>query len=392
MFTLSVYAQVAHDPLADSNSGASLALLDNDADLIYAASDQLSDSGYTSLTVHPDTMSIDLRWVGPVPTAVQAAIGQIALGGVVVNLLSSNVSLEDQNADIAAIVAGYQQLGFTGNSLLEPEPDGSGGIDVYIDGTATDQLRQLWAAHHVATVTENYPIDETSGRQADVSPYWAGMRIQVGTYASGTWHLYDECSAAFGVHDNRNHYLLSAAHCGSPMYVVRNGAGYKFGQVSAYAPSDVGADDMTVFVNPPETSGYDAWAGPWNTTSAYRQVIGSLGNSNGDFVCSSGSYLGEACNLKITNNNATAYIQNNSYKVVLAKNQSGQAAVCKGDSGGPVYAVTSGPGTRYDYAKGVISLGAGSVAPTAGAGGTCYQQVAYRDVRKVLSEFRVSLN
>ena len=392
LFTLSVYAQVTHDVLSDADVMDAQATLDNAADMIYTASDQLANSGYTSLTVHQDTMSIELRWVGPIPTTVQHVIDSVAPLGVVVNVLASHVSLQDQQSDVQAIVTGYQQLGFTSNSLIEPRPDGSGGIDIFIDGTATDALRQLWAAHHVVSVSENYPVDWAIGRQADVSPYWAGARIVVGHYVNGSWQQFAVCSDAFGVHDSKNHYLLAAAHCGSPAYPVRTGNGHQFGMVSGFAASNVGADDMMIFVNPPETSGYDAWAGAWNTTSQYRQVIGSLGSSNGDFVCTSGSFSGERCNIKVTNINGTGVIQGNSFPVVIATQQSGSAAACKGDSGGPVYSVTTGPGTQYDYAKGIISVLGGTQVSNVGAGTSCYTKVGYRLVRTVLAEFHVSLN
>lgn len=191
-------------------------------------------------------------------------------------------------------------------------------------------------------------------------------------------------------------FLLSAAHCGSAPNSVHNGVGVPIGSVAGTVRSFQGSDTMLINVSLSGSSVYD---GPWdNPTNSTDTVIGSTNNYANDQVCTSGSFSGVRCGIVVTNPNATVnlggYFITEVYAQRTAHRRHNGRRPRGGDSGGPVYAVSSDP--YKIVAKGLISAGDGaSQVPCAGDasnGRECFSRIYWISINNALSDFGATLN
>lgn len=221
------------------------------------------------------------------------------------------------------------------------------------------------------------PAVATRQNDSSASPGWkGGARIKNGTGG---------CSTAFGAttSDGRVH-LMTAYHCARGTGIkITDGAGETIGTTFGTLPN---RDVIRVSAARVAPRVYD---GAWNNTAGYyKTVTGKTSNGSGTYVCSSGSYTGVNCNIKITDSTYIyALVGHPTILItgVRAEQQtSGAKAVGKGDSGGPVFKIVSGSSTNR-LAAGVISGGQVTVSCGSTASSTCYKRILYQDITRALN-------
>lgn len=133
------------------------------------------------------------------------------------------------------------------------------------------------------------------------------------------------------------------------------------------------------------TASNRTYVGHWNTTSgAYKNVVGTAGNTKGTYTCQSGASTGVNCDIKIINKRITATRSTTDGSGgVRAERQANVRTHGTGDSGGPVLKNTSR--SSDVLAAGIISDGqdqldgGGSAAP----GTRCFKKVIYKHIQTV---------
>lgn len=121
--------------------------------------------------------------------------------------------------------------------------------------------------------------------------------------------------------------------------------------------------------------------------------MGRAANNLGEYVCTSGSFSGVRCNIKIVDDSQTVTISGHSVPyIVEAYRMDGTAATGEGDSGGPVFALSSNPAKVI--ARGTISAGKhGDEVACVGVGGrTCWKTVRYMPISVSLNNWAMTLN
>ncbi|GEM_PF-5648225 len=340
--------------------------------------------GYTSLAVEQDQNKLVLVWKGEVAPGLSTMLEAIRKGGIGIDVQPSKYSLAEMQSAIDAIVADEQLRKVPAEERsysFSPAPDGS-HIEIATGDTGSSSLTAKTRLTDIPLVLvpgeEDVPL---AGRQADTSPYFGGARIRVGATAS--------CTSGFGATDGTHSYLLSAAHCGSNGMQVYNGAGTNIGNVAGTVGASQGSDSMMINVG---SSGNRTYIGAWNGADSY--VVLSKGNSLlNDMVCTSGSFSGARCSIKVTNTNTTETIGSYTVSgVVQGSRTDGTNAAGTGDSGGPVFLVVSVLNFQVS-ARGIISTGTTEV-PCTGVttGRKCYSQVKWIPVTKALSVFGSAFN
>lgn len=235
-------------------------------------------------------------------------------------------------------------------TAAEPSAAGSHALSTAspVDVAAVRRRLAALTSVDILSVEISQPPAPTS-RQNDFSPWQGGAAIRIG---SGGY-----CSDAFAVRraSTGKRYLLTAGHC------MPNGGGSSYdgaGDVmGSGASSEIlyNRDSLLVGLSSNNNIGrvYD---GPYDEQTYYKNIIGANFSYNGDYVCTSGANSGVHCNIKVINDNTTATV--NGYTVspiVIGSQVNGSVSHVGGDSGGPVFAVTSVDANRE--ARGVISIG-----------------------------------
>jgi len=86
-----------------------------------------------------------------------------------------------------------------------------------------------------------------------------------------------------------------------------------------------------------------------------KPVQGAFGNRTGDYICTSGSFSGAVCGIKVAATGQTINVGGfgTVRNTIRAEKDDRTAAVGHGDSGGPAYSLTSD--ARGVYARGTIT-------------------------------------
>ena len=176
-------------------------------------------------------------------------------------------------------------------------------------------------------------IVRLSSRFNDGEPYWGGDEIK---HYNG--HGYDYCSSGFAVLKSGTPYMLTAGHCPFGTTNIVDGGGDVYGHVvySVFAFNGMDAS----LIGGEQYGGY-IWRGTDSTGAHYGNVIlaGDPVSGYTDY-CSSGYVSLEKCGLTATGTNILACDRDGwcSNQLVRLNGQPWSA----GDSGGPIYAKSSG--------------------------------------------------
>lgn len=307
-------------------------------------------TGFTNLEV--DDAAVVLRWKGALPTDVAAAVSR-ARSVAPVRVVQARHSLAELHAAAEGLAkeaetggpGGVHTVTLKGDGsgiLLGVTPDGRGAI-----GASKSSLGvpvQTYRAEPMVLLTRNN----------DSAPWWGGAAI-ANTNGRGN------CSSAFAVSDSgTGQWLLTAAHCGTPPDYMNDGAGDRIGQVTR---ENWQHDVLLVSAAVRGTGqGRVLTGGPDANTNL---PVGGWDHARpGELYCQSGvttarTIGSQLCGLRVEpdfTKRACGYDSDNDWTCVSdlasARHVNGQTAVRPGDSGGPVYGISS---SNRAIARGLVS-------------------------------------
>ncbi|MFE2939938.1 hypothetical protein ACFXKG_12890 [Streptomyces sp. NPDC059255] len=375
------------------------ALLDA-AKSIRAAVAQNPRSNFSGIKLTVEESVLDLYWKGAVPAEVKSLVTRLnALGESAVRLNPARFSLAELNHEVEQVMA-RPDTSFGKAVKAAPLHDGS-GLNVAVDGTGAplgaraDQQLVPSAASGIDTevpvslevAPEPAPVD----RMDDSSPYWGGA-LMINTTGSNA------CTSAFGVRRNSDGTtrVLTAAHCGKTGDNWVDGGYDTMGKAEGNWPAY-----ETQLINTP------GGAAVWHGSVQSDQTSGSDATSKtvkgwafpevGQQVCTSGSFSGSRCVVKVTRNNVTLNMGGLMIPGMVQAEQQGRTnAAGNGDSGGPVYGVRSDGGATAT-ASGIISAIDTNTAVTCtgvptGGGRTCAWRMFYVNIQNAMSISRTTIN
>ncbi|MGW7201748.1 S1 family peptidase [Streptomyces chryseus] len=221
---------------------------------------------------------------------------------------------------------------------VTPLHDGS-GLEVGLIASPTPAASQEvsndpWVAK---TEVEEKP-SLYSGRWGGESPFEGGIEI-------------NGCSAAFGgVKVDANGSIadkpVTAAHCflgpaGGAVYTGNANTGRVY--VGRVEEINRTLDSVIIAIDPASSYAWRMWDGGVRDGTEYtKPVAGTAAPRSGAYVCTSGAWSGVHCDIKITKTGTTLdWGTHVSTRVAIADQIHGQIAAGSGDSGGPVFMLTS---------------------------------------------------
>ncbi len=313
--------------------------------------------------------------------------------------------------DLEAVRLGLSSWRPAGVTVTETYPDfRTGQLVVGVSPLTSSVSAEVAERFGGSVVVRETPRIMAVSRQADNSPWTSGDFI-AGTfndYAGDPFTQY--CSSAFAVHDLfAIPYIITAAHCFPVGDGIINKALPSAGLTSSSAfMGRVDKRDGRGYPDPTTDAALIQAPGNARTwiagTNASAPVAGTGADVVGDFVCTSGAYETEVCNVKVvatgvntgcapgqsptlvSNIDGGYYCPSNQTRAVNTVTY----PVGSGDSGGPVYRRSS---TTAVTALGMMS-GAGAPVgcqrfPT---GRSCSATVYWTPIRDILSFFNVAIN
>jgi hypothetical protein len=330
------------------------------------------EDGFTGIEAAPEDGRVRLHWYGEPTDAVRRLVAEVGRE-VPVEVVRARHPLAELLATQEAIAPE------PGVGAVVPHVDGS-GLTVRYRGSEEEALglpaiRDASVPVTVEPYSQVEPLGCT-GRQDDCSPYWGGAKYVVGGGCSTGFSL--KFTSLFNTPPW--YRMLSAGHCGSNGQAVSDGGGEAMGTIAG----DDDTDDL-LLINPAGgvTLGPRIYTGPWNAGIANNKAVaGATASFVGGWVCTSGAFTGEHCNVKITAVN----VMIGTVKTVEAKEQGGLTAAGHGDSGGPVVASLLNGKVN---AKGTISFGDVPVScPSGSPSSGCYRYVYYVDIISALANYK----
>lgn len=228
------------------------------------------------------------------------------------------------------------------------------------------------------------PAPELTSRTNDTGGIAAGAFFKFGSFWSG----YQYCSAGFGYKYNGVNRMLTARHCRNSNNTAHwnyySGDGTTFYSDASRVLDDAGT---AIRITNGHGTAYAYYLG--RSSSSYMPVKQTVALAEGSYVCTSGGNSGELCNIKVIkllHRGTDGYGYFNS--IIGQQMTNDTAAVCKGDSGGPV--ITKLSSTRFG-AAGIIQAGdfpmdnSNRPALNQADGITCYRQVLFSSVQSLQS-------
>lgn len=318
-------------------------------------------------------------------------------------------ALASQGVDVTRVgptADGHLIVGVSSNlaaaqSALTSAVDGLAATQFNMPATAGSSILQL--VQEASEIQTSYRYDDSVKWNAGDFIYW---------HVSGT--APESCSSGINVKaPSGNTYMLSSAHCFAVGNAVHNGYveddektvygnGDPIGTVSRIDRSTDYNNPATDSVLVPASTGSDVFKSAWNSTQ-YSSITGETDNEDGQHVCASGAFDGEACFLEIytLNQELEACDPDGTncswvYPLGIAYNPNNSQLVAtgQGDSGGPVYYVDSATG---DYtARGMIESGAAGAqvpctsTPPNTSGRLCFHELAFVQMGGIDTAFGVS--
>ena len=325
------------------------------------------DSGFAGMRIDPDAGVLDVY-------ATDTGKARIAAGGapagteVRVHAAAFSRSqmlsaLERVRDDRNAL--GQQRIGVAG---MGPNEDGS-GITVTVVGDEADRVAaaRVLRGRYGAVVADVRAV-ATAPSAGDV--FYAGFRFNdyPGWYGGDRIVAGGGCTSGIAAVMNNAPAMLTAGHCGSLGNAVYNGprSNGTYNYMGAINYDNDNTDVASFGVT--STSSYiNVGSDPQVPSQRYMGAWGSP--VVGQYMCQSGSYTGERCNLRVVatyqwicrsyNNGCLAWW----YPMTDAINNAGSAyaAAGHGDSGAPVY--LQGTSTPMGLVHGPLSPSSAAVYP-----------------------------
>jgi hypothetical protein len=352
-------------------------------------------SGFAGIRLSVTAHTLVLYWKGAVPASTQRLLAQLRSPKVHIQVAAAPYSNQDLDVRARRILAGRARLAQQGLALssVGVRSDGT-GIDVGVDRSSRMPVSRaasvLAVDVPVRVVFRSRPVP--TNRLEDLPLHWAGARMTSDQTPRG-------CSSGFPVRRNSDGrtFITTAAHCDGGQWWTLLGprdTAHKFGETW----DRVGGID-TQFVRPPngdvEGRTYDGGVAPGTEFS--KPVVGAQHGVEGGYVCTSGSRTGVHCNIKIQygdvefiNIGGVNYL----FHLWWAQQLNGTTATGRGDSGGPVFSLSSDP--HKVIARGDSSEGGGSSWTchsnySGDPSTTCYDWVGFVDIYDVLGWYPATI-
>lgn len=373
------------EPSAGSN--ASEALMAAQAPLVIAAEEISNlDKGGTGLggiRLQVDKRVLDVWWKGEPPAAVREAIARHSRdSGIKVNLQQSKYSQRELNEAARSVVANRDRDTYRGLVRVGPRVDGSGLVVGVIKLTDADSID---FPVPVEVVVEN-PFISTS-RANDSAPWWAGG-VTTPVIPGAALR---QCSTGFAVGRLFSKGILTANHCsfngGLP---INDGAGELIGVAEPRPTGKAFLTDSLYIVTNSSARIFDGGVGIGEFS---KPVAGATSNFPGQFVCTSGAATGAHCDIRIDsiNNHSVLFLPEIFFVdgIVMATQISGGVANGAGDSGGPVFTLSSD--FSKVFAAGMIVGGQNPTPCQISGQGVCFNRVLFVDLGMILINHDVVL-
>jgi hypothetical protein len=399
-------------------------------DAVESAPDTAAGEGFAGVVVSPDHGELDLYWKGVPPEAVTDAIVRATtVTGIRIAARPAALTRHHLMARAHALVTDDRTLPPRAAPLADRIhrvavlPEGT-GLDVGVtrpagfdaDGVARWSRQARRTLEATLRVPVHLVVDDAPptqfGRMADSSPWLGGARIVGGGH----------CSSGFGVRgveagSSTPFGLLTAAHCrGDSDGLFRNGD-----RTQVVGPDDGGDLPLDSRLVPVDEAGARIYTGGVGGTAEFTRPVRRSGrNVKGDEVCTSGAATGARCDLVVVNVD-TFYrpAGSSSYSRVEAMSRRHRGrlarlgldeaaseswvtimpdapladpgtdvAAGRGDSGGPVFALTNDGGVE---ARGTIAGGSREVACGRHHLGACTANVFFVDIEPALDQHHAEL-
>lgn len=279
--------------------------LNDAADRITAA----DDDGLAGVVAAPENRELRVYWAGKPSPAVADLLADVNRA-VPVKVLPAAHSHRSLRAEAARLV---RQPGVTSAA---PKVDGSGLVLGVRDPARAQALSASVPVDQVASAPE--PM---ASRGNDSPPYWGGAR-------------WNGCSTGFAVWHAGVTKMLSAGHCGANGQGAYDGGGDYMGPIEG----DDNAYDRLLINTWSSGRTYDGGVG---VNEFSKPTAGAARSYVGNWVCDSGAYSGALCGIQVKYTNVTINIGYLVYQTVWAEQVDHVAPVGNGDSGGPVFDLTS---------------------------------------------------
>lgn len=305
------------------------------ADVIQAAVDEDTRanprSGYSSIALGDD--SVVLRWMGALPQAVATAVDRARedVAVEVVRARHTNAQLQAK----AALVQKATKKHAGGAPFAVSIPIEGNEVRVEVEGDVITKVKNGLPELDLPIEVTSGDVPEPAGRLNDTPEFYGGIRIVNPQSNQG-------CTSGFAVRNWSGEFLVTAGHCGWPGAQFYNGNSSRL--VGTANQEDVANDLLLIPTQNLSTASGRVFNNRWGASETTMAVNGWAHPYNGEYLCSSGSYTGEVCGVRVDTSSAYSYCgyaSFNAYEcysgLYRASQNAGLRAVQPGDSGGPVY-------------------------------------------------------
>lgn len=319
-----------------------------------------------------------LYWKGTPPAAVAKVVKQLRQS-VPIKVVPAAYALRELKTEATRLV---KEGTASGVVLAAPLADGS-GLRVRVEESATTRAAQ--ALTTVPTSVEVGDAPTPTGRWADTVPFWGGSTIERPVNANTV----ARCTTAFAGRRNNQNVLLTAGHCGSTGQAWTTPSGTYFSRITVGTGNYKAPDLEALFIPVSDHRGriYDGGVDPTGQGIGEfsKGVAGWAPPEVGQYICQSGSYSGVRCSIRITLKWVTYALDAGTIVTngVEAQRDDKANAVGKGDSGGPIFRLSSDP--NRVIALGVQSAADGSKPATCtGIATQCYWRLYFADLTQIV--------
>jgi hypothetical protein len=361
--------------------------LQHAADDLKAVIEKNASYGFAGLELDVTGKNVLLYWKGNVPLELREKMGAVKATVKVMPAKYSKAEL-DKQAD--KIMQDKRKFGYIHKVAVKT--DGSGLEVGLID--PSKKGKEKFAVDTMEVVETEVP--QLMSRRDDAPYYSGGGRI---THLKSPNYEDVGCSMGFAAYKMMTSgtvwypmpYMLTAEHCDNSTAL---GTAYYSGTESIGTSSKERPDlDSLAIQGNSAGRVYDGGVG--DDTEFKKPVAGLANNYVGGYVCSSGSFTGVHCGIRITRVNVTIRPSGSNHDfthMVEGKSVYGTAAIVvgDGDSGGPVFAL--GSDQSRVLGAGIISAGSGYAPCVATYDSvSCHDTIYFGDLGYTLSAYGLQL-
>jgi len=311
-----------------------------------------SQADFGGLRITSD--GVEISTVGSPADSVRSAVAEAAknrhadqmgaVGGVVqeVPVIYREVkhSMAELNSLTSRIDSEQMGLSQQGLTLASWGPDVVDNVVVvHLRQYSQDVAKQLEARYGdaVRVATESQDVVESASRTADSTPWFGADKIVA----------IKVCTSWFSATKSGSPVAVTSGHCGTGA-VTHNGAAFGTVSLSQYGGS------MDGEIIPVASNGGYVWADPGAANRAVKSVASS--DTVGSGLCTDGATDREVCGITVMSVNQTVTYDNHTITglVYAVKEDLITNAFSPGDSGGPVYMVTSTGVTAYGMIEATV--------------------------------------